>query len=206
MASEYWKKWYKKNKDSFLGLVNKHKKNRRKEFKKIINKKKDVPCVICKIKYPPEAMDLYHRDKDDKLFRISDASRLIYSIKKLNEELDKCDVYCANCRRIVDSEEFLNNENQCNGKNRLRRRMLRQMVNELKASPCTDCGDIYPPYCMEFDHLGKAPKEGTVAKMVSEGRPIDAIKKEIDKTECLCLNCHRVRTDKRRKKDLDTSK
>jgi hypothetical protein len=70
MATSYWTAWYKKNKKHFLALVNKHKKARRKEFKILINEKKDSPCIICKKEFPPEAIDLYHRDKDEKLFRI----------------------------------------------------------------------------------------------------------------------------------------
>ena len=197
MANPYWKSWYKKNKAHFLELVNKHKKARRKEFKILIDEKKDSPCVICKKKFPPEAIDLYHRDKGDKLFRISDASRLIYSIKKLTDELEKCDNYCAVCRRIVDTEELLANKEEATGKSALRRKLLREVVNEMKASPCADCGKVYPAYCMEFDHLGETPKEGTIAKMVSEGKPLEKIKAEIAKSEPICLNCHRVRTKTR---------
>jgi len=199
MVDSPWKKWYNKNKSRFLELVNKHKKNRRRDFQKIIDSRKDVPCIVCDEKYAPEAMDFYHRDKDQKFFRISDATRLIYSIEKLINELDKCDVYCANCRRIVDMEELLKGRKGKGLKgSKLRRKILRELINEMKSVPCDDCKKVYPPYCMEFDHLGEVPKEGTIARMVSEGKPIDVIKVEIEKTIPVCVNCHRVRTRSRK--------
>jgi hypothetical protein len=36
---------------------------------------------------------------DDKKFNISDAVRKGYSMKKLTEEIAKCEVRCANCHR-----------------------------------------------------------------------------------------------------------
>jgi hypothetical protein len=124
---------------------------------------------------------------------------LIYSLKKLIDELAKCDNYCSVCRRIIDTEALLANkkDEEVPGKNKLRRKILREIVNEMKAKPCADCGEVYPVYCMEFDHLGNVPKEGTIAKMVSECKPLEKIKAEIDKSEAVCLNCHRIRTKNR---------
>ena len=36
---------------------------------------------------------------DDKKFNISDAARLGYGMKKLKDEIAKCEVRCANCHR-----------------------------------------------------------------------------------------------------------
>jgi len=196
MSNSYWKEWYGKNKKHFLETVNKHKKKRRKEFRVLIDEKKNVACKKCSNTFPPEAMDLFFRNVEDKLFRISDATRLIYSIKKLMDQLAMCDVYCANCAREKHMKKFLK-ENVGSGKSRLRRRVLRELVDAFKNKPCPDCKNMFPPYCMELDHLGKHPKEGTVARMVSEGKPIEIIEKEMSKTEPVCLCCHRIRTKKR---------
>lgn len=39
---------------------------------------------------------------------------------------------------------------------RRRRRIDRhqQLITELKSQPCADCGQVFPPYAMDFDHLG----------------------------------------------------
>jgi hypothetical protein len=77
-ANPAWQRWYEKNKEHFLDLVKQHKRNRREELKDLINEKKSAPCKKCGKKYHPAAIDLVHRDGEDKRFRISDASKLIY--------------------------------------------------------------------------------------------------------------------------------
>jgi hypothetical protein len=57
---------------------------------------KTNPCVDCG-ETDPVILEFDHvRDKD---FNISDAARKGVSIKKLNDEIAKCEVRCANCHR-----------------------------------------------------------------------------------------------------------
>ena len=66
-------------------------------------------------------------------------------------------------------------------------------VDELKRdTPCKDCGNIYPPYCMEYDHIRN--KTSSISRMVLSHRSLSSIKKEIAKTELVCILCHRHRT------------
>ncbi len=68
------------------------------------------------------------------------------------------------------------------------------MVQEKKNRPCADCGERYPPYVMDFDHLGD--KVAPVSYMV----PVygsERILAEIAKCEVVCSNCHRLRTYRR---------
>lgn len=77
-----------------------------------------------------------------------------------------------------------------------RRRENAEHVFELKSkSPCTDCGVVYPPYVMDFDHIG--PKKKNVSGMVNAAYRLDTLKKEIAQCEVVCANCHRIRTFKR---------
>ena len=68
--------------------------------KAIVNAAKDVPCHLCGGRFPAVCMDFHHRDPATKAFNIASkiASRSPTSIA---EEIAKCDVYCANCHRIV---------------------------------------------------------------------------------------------------------
>ncbi len=197
MKQGYWKKWYKKNKKHFLELINKHKKARRNQFQEIIDKAKDKPCVICGKKFPPIAMDLYHRDNGDRKFRISEAKRLIYNIDKLIQEINKCDVYCAICRKIVEIEEAVKHRDPSKLSKKKKRKLLRDMVSGIKNKPCVDCGKVYPPYAMELDHVS-GNKDKAVCKMINENYDVDKIKEEVDKTEVRCLICHRIKTKERR--------
>lgn len=79
-----------------------------------------------------------------------------------------------------------------------KRAELARRVNALKeGKPCTDCGGIYPPVCLDFDHLPQFQKRLGVARMVGTCRSWAAIEAEIAKCELVCANCHRLRTDSR---------
>ena len=192
-ASEYWNKWYSENKEYFKDLVGKHKKKRRKELQEIIQERKSVPCKRCGGEFHFSAMDLVHRDPKSKNFSLRDATRLIHSKEKLIEEIDKCDVVCANCVKEEKIKQFLK-ETDGNGSRNRRRKKLRELINQIKTKPCKDCGQAFAPYVMELDHLDGDKKVDSVSKMINKERPIKLIMEELDKTESICTNCHRIRT------------
>lgn len=65
---------------------------------KIDRYKLDKGCIDCGYAENPVALDFDHRDQELKTLGVS--SMLTYSWRKITEELDKCDVRCANCHRI----------------------------------------------------------------------------------------------------------
>lgn len=70
-------------------------------------------------------------------------------------------------------------------------------VDELRASTrCADCLQFFPPYCMDFDHLGN--KAANVLDLVFVPVSLETLKAEIAKTALVCSNCHRMRTHNRR--------
>lgn len=69
----------------------------------------------------------------------------------------------------------------------------REYVRKIKESnPCTDCKEHYHYSQMDFDHLSN--KKYSVAKLANSEASIKTIKKEIEKCELVCSNCHRIRT------------
>lgn len=77
--------------------------------------------------------------------------------------------------------------------------LLARMIDKLKAVACADCDYLFPPVCMDFDHLPGAGKLAGISKMVRTGWPEAKILLEVKKCEVVCSNCHRLRTMKRRK-------
>lgn len=78
-----------------------------------------------------------------------------------------------------------------------RRTENRAYIHSLKTDvPCTDCGKTYPPYVLDFDHLGIEPKRRNVSNLCHFQREL--IDAEIAKCEIVCANCHRHRTHVRR--------
>ena len=66
---------------------------RRDEVGRIKREAKDVPCADCGIKYPYYVMQFDHV-RGVKLFNLGNTNS---GIKKVIEEIAKCEVVCANC-------------------------------------------------------------------------------------------------------------
>jgi len=94
---------YERNK----GLYKNYVKTRKKKIKEFIRSLKDKPCTDCKIKYPYYVMDFDHRNPKEKFINPSQIFNIGWGDKKIKEELDKCDLVCANCHR---QRTFLRNK------------------------------------------------------------------------------------------------
>lgn len=75
-----------------------------------------------------------------------------------------------------------------------RRADMRKWLNSLKSSPCTRCGNRFPPECMDFDHRDPATKNNSITQMVGNVMAQKTIEKELEKCDLLCSNCHRIKT------------
>lgn len=73
-----------------------------------------------------------------------------------------------------------------------RKTLFARIVSELKLSPCMDCGIVYPPYVMDFDHV-RGVKVRNVSNYGGFSSPTKLLE-EIDKCDLVCSNCHRIRT------------
>ena len=69
----------------------------------------------------------------------------------------------------------------------------RILVDALKVGPCLDCGQSFPPECMDFDHV-RGEKLFGIGQMGQ--RQQHFILAEIAKCDLVCANCHRIRTRK----------
>lgn len=109
---------------------------------------------------------------------------------------DGLQTLCITCMRVRNREYY--NENKAEHKLR-RDKATQTLVDEIRilkeAAPCKDCGNKYPHYVMDFDHVND-DKVGNISRLAHDGRR-EAVLKEIAKCELVCSNCHRVRTYKR---------
>jgi hypothetical protein len=72
-------------------------KRRYAKLRAIVIQAKSRPCADCANTYPAWVMDFDHV-KGGKLFNIS-ATLMSHSVESLTDEIDKCEVVCANCHR-----------------------------------------------------------------------------------------------------------
>ena len=56
------------------------------------------PCVDCG-ESDPIVLEFDHRDEKEKAFNIGDGVARTYAVKRIMDEIAKCDVRCANCHR-----------------------------------------------------------------------------------------------------------
>lgn len=141
---------------------------------------KSVPCDRCGIKFPPHVMDFDHRNPSEKL---GDVSRS-YGRNPVwqQAEIQKCDVVCACCHRLRTSTLTKTGRK-------------RQLLRDLKARPCADCGGSFHYSQMDFDHI-RGEKIGALANLT--GMPLAVLLAEAAKCDVVCANCHRERTHQRK--------
>ena len=73
-----------------------------------------------------------------------------------------------------------------------KRNNMRKYLMEYKQSRgCSDCGESYPYYMLDFDHL--EDKKHNLSAL-GQFNSLDELKDEVAKCEVVCANCHRIRT------------
>lgn len=77
------------------------------------------------------------------------------------------------------------------------RKALSEWVKKIKESnPCADCGNIFPYYVMDFDHVD-GEKIQNISRLSRGSGGKKKLLEELKKCELICSNCHRIRTHER---------
>ena len=173
--------------------------------------KRNIMCIRCGENHPA-CLQFHHRDRSEK---IRDLARYVFaarSLKKFIQELEKCDVLCANCHMIEHwkenweewdeaadlqaYEELKRKLNETEGwykRHRMQRKLakLETLIwykRYKRTLACERCGFNHPA-CLHFHHI-RGDKEMGVSELVYNVGDIDRVKHEISKCEVLCANCH----------------
>lgn len=94
------KKHYEKNKQKIIEKAKLHTGKKRKEIRLFIDEfKHNKGCNICGIN-DCRVLEFHHTE-DNKDINISEAISKGWSLERLQGEIDKCIVVCANCHRIL---------------------------------------------------------------------------------------------------------
>lgn len=106
-------------------------------------------------------------------------------LDEFGKDANKPDGHRGQCKLCRNERAAMYQE-----RNRARRR---EWLNALKSGPCADCGQTFPPVCMDFDHLGD-DKTQIVSRLVYANASKATVLAEIAKCDLVCSNCHRIRT------------
>lgn len=87
--------------------------------------------------------------------------------------------YCYKCSPVNDSGKF-------------RKRAIKHQLILYKGKKCEICGYDKCEGALEFHHLNPLEKDFQIGDIdLSNNLNIDDLKKEVDKCQLLCANCHR---------------
>lgn len=89
---------------------------------------------------------------------------------------------------------YQKNRAKIDAQSRAYKQSLQDAIWEIKGStPCTDCGEQYDPWVMQFDHIDPDTKSANIGQLITRGAK-KALFEEIEKCEIVCANCHADRT------------
>lgn len=194
-------KEYFKARGSMHHLQVKYSRNRRVALARdhVLRHLKRHPCVDCG-KQDVVVLEFDHV-RESKVTEVSTMVRYGKSIPKLDAEIAKCDVVCANCHsrrtalrantwraRVSRGEELPDVQRPGRVRN------LAYISKLLAASACVDCG-VSDVTALEFDHVGS--KDFNISSGIRRGYSLQRLEAEISQCEVRCSNCHRRRTAER---------
>jgi len=105
---------------------------------------------------------------------------------------------CRDCQRAYARKHYGANRTYYIAKAKISKKKFelaaRELLRQMKAVPCANCGGIFPPHVMDFDHV-----EGDKLFNLSRGYRLSrrGMLLEAAKCEIVCSNCHRERTHRR---------
>jgi hypothetical protein len=106
--------------------------------------------------------------------------------------------WCKACRRIYDVHYHKRTRPVRLAQKRKQHARHIAWFRGLKAGkPCADCGGVFHPAAMSWDHLPGSGKTNDVSSLVGRHNRA-AVLAEIAKCELVCANCHAVRSFERR--------
>lgn len=108
---------------------------------------------------------------------------------------------CKSCQQEQGKERYQNNTDNVKAINRASRLRLIELGKKLlfeylSNKACVDCGEA-DIEVLTFDHV-RGDKRMNISDMVMQGYGVDSIRRELEKTEVLCFNCHMKREHKKR--------
>ena len=102
--------------------------------------------------------------------------------------------WCKTCKSKAAGEHYQANRKRRYAHNKRRQKEFRDWYTSLKKDkPCADCGQVFHPAAMHWDHLPGFEKTGPLGSLVRRGSR-ELMLEEVAKCELVCANCHAVRT------------
>lgn len=165
----------------------------------VVARWKESGCIDCGYA-DTRAIDPDHRLLGTKSVTVSRMIQLCASVARIEAELEKCEPRCARCHRARTKTQLPSaNRDLVKLPPSWQRRIEFQDRNDQMKlmRGCTDCGWAEHPRGLDWDHV-RGVKTAQVADLVAFSPSWPRVLEEIAKCQCVCANCHRIRTAERR--------
>lgn len=88
--------------------------------------------------------------------------------------------------------------NELNNSKKKARKEVQQALKDLKTGPCRDCKMSFPYFVMDLDYIGPREKF-SISKALEHvnDKNFQFIISQLQESEVVCSNCHRIRDFKR---------
>ena len=160
--------------------------------------KRGLRCSMCGQSFPdfPSIIDFHHAGKEPKSEGVAILMGHVKSEKAILAEIAKCMPLCANCHRMLHSDERKKQKSSPTVPSAWRKQNIKrvQLVDAIKRKQrCSVCGQSFPdcPSVIDLHHADKESKLKGVGQLVGHNASEKAILAEIAKCTPLCANCHR---------------
>lgn len=101
--------------------------------------------------------------------------------------------YCRACHRERQKAYYRKHPASIRDSAKRRKDRLREISRQERDKPCADCGERYPFYVMDYDHV-RGEKSFGIAAVRRSTCTEERLLEEIAKCDVVCANCHRKRT------------
>lgn len=99
------KMFYQKHKEKINKKVSSKTKEKRRKLKEECVAYLGGKCFRCCGEFHPHVFDFHHKDPTEKEFNLSLIMKVRYKMNDIiKKELDKCNLVCANCHRMIHAE------------------------------------------------------------------------------------------------------
>ena len=127
-----------------------------------------------------------------------EATKSLDEFHRSQSRADGVQTVCKSCRANMDRDRYASA--RASGapwkRSSPKQSSTHAWIVSLKAGQaCTDCGRVFPPAAMQWDHIPGTEKVADVSAL--RNQPRELILAEIAKCELVCVNCHTLRTARR---------
>ena len=158
----------------------------RRRNKDYVYKIKSTACCKYCLENHASCLDFHHLK--DKIYNIADIIHDGAGLQTLKDEIEKCIILCGNCHAKEHRPEKI--LVHCKGLNVARINKRAWYAEFVTTQKCLLCNES-DYRCLEFHHRNPSEKNFCISYMLTSGHSLEVFKKEIDKCDVLCVNCHR---------------